>query len=956
MTEAELAKHIASTENSSELANYWQQRYEKFFKTKLFVVHDKTIESVLSKIQVSSPITPFGHLDLPKFVSKNRSVDEVNIQSTMETAIRFLDSVLDIINFTPDAKKIVMGYRKIGIGVANFEQYLELRGSTSEIDEIDYLGNMISSTAFRTSENLAEEKGICVNWDDISRTIRPKSFEYWYNENTGEMKNGLDINEDFTPQTIALSYFWIIPRRNSNILLYPNDIEWQIWADRDESIKSETPETFLNTPTSVIISSNDDEDNHNSNSKTQAKNGLGQEYKPNFSPLNSIIDQSKKKISQWFGGGEKPNSSEFESSVEQTFENNKQATSSFSSSTMVPTLDMIQRDIDQKINQADQDSKKENNKNKANSVDSKIDSQNKNDSSIQAFSSQISSTSSSKTFAVEETKPTTQIKDEEIIKEATKETTKVESKSVETKLETMDNIRQSIDQITVENTVNPQPKTPTIIESKPNSISDSIKQSILESAQTMDFGISNPTSNVIQEVKKDSSKELEPKVEVKPEIKIEPKIMEAKADSKTNVKEIIPSSKSVFNTRQIVKIVNPQSPFVGQLFQVDNIAFNKTQNTYQISLDSQDQIICGESDLISVNLKSIEQELANRPKVAIQAVVLSDDGTQVLVDQLTQNLPQTELLVGKNPEMEMTQFLVKKYQLTSDFVDVSIINFENDVLNIVYHIKLTQMDQVKSLEWIKLTDMTNSVAKATLNKILEKIRRWQASSNQKANQLLQDALLIETAKVETKYVLLMDKVKAEAKFTKEAETAKSISEYETRLKILKTEVDQSKQAKNTIEHSFSQLSSDYQSTTNLKKQLQLDLDQANSQIQSLNQELQSFQSISEEKQGELTANYIANQTQVEQLQQTIQKLEDKANEQFSITRSNLFAPTLIPKPFQASSQNQSKEQIQSSQPQNNLNQDLNSPFNPQQLNEHIAKTDDSTLSILLKMKKVGGRN
>ena len=284
MTELELAKIITSTENTPELGDYWANRYQKFLKEKSFIISDKTIQAIVDKTICTAPTTPFGHIDLARFVSKNKTVDEIQLQNTIETAVRFLDSALDIINFSAEARTIVDQYRKIGVGVINFREYLNLRISSSEIDEIDYLGNIISSSAYRASEALAEEKGTCNNWDFIKLYIRPKAFEYWYNINTGEVKNGLDVSEEYTPNNIMSNGYEIIPRRNSNIMLYPSELEWQIWSDRDESVAR--VEAVASTKVDVQV--------ENKNLNTILNPNISSSVlEPALSNLNSINNQIK---------------------------------------------------------------------------------------------------------------------------------------------------------------------------------------------------------------------------------------------------------------------------------------------------------------------------------------------------------------------------------------------------------------------------------------------------------------------------------------------------------------------------------------------------------------------------------------------------------------------------------------------------------------------------------------
>jgi Ribonucleotide reductase, barrel domain len=235
MTNNELATLAIKKENTPELGQYWRKRYEKFLNNKVFILSEKTTALLDQNCLIDTPATPYGYLNLPIFVGKNNIVDEVMLQNCIETSVRFLDSVLDMINFTSDAAEIIHHNRKIGLGVVNFEEYMKLRGNTNKVEEIDYIGEIISSSSYRASEALAEEKGACENWNNIKLLIRPKSFEYWYNSENGEIISGLDVAEEYTTTNLVASNFEIIPRRNSHILIYPNDLEWQIWSDRDDS-------------------------------------------------------------------------------------------------------------------------------------------------------------------------------------------------------------------------------------------------------------------------------------------------------------------------------------------------------------------------------------------------------------------------------------------------------------------------------------------------------------------------------------------------------------------------------------------------------------------------------------------------------------------------------------------------------------------------------------------------
>ena len=300
MSELELINLVASSERTPQLAEYWTKRYKKFLDERLFVVSDKTKNLLLQKEVVSSPTTPFGHIDLLRFVNKNKGVEEVALQNSIETAVRFLDSCIDTIDFGDDARKIVIEFRKIGLGVIGFEEYLIAKNATSKEDEINYIGNIISGSAYRASEALAEEKGVCGKWNSIKIELRPKSFEFWYDTINGDIKNGLELMEDFDTMNIGESNFEIIPRRNSNILLYPVDSSWQLWSDREDSsipkFKKETAEIAMISK-SEIVELNSDKSYEPSFIEKKVK---GLESTKKLSGISSIFNSGKKVVHEWF--------------------------------------------------------------------------------------------------------------------------------------------------------------------------------------------------------------------------------------------------------------------------------------------------------------------------------------------------------------------------------------------------------------------------------------------------------------------------------------------------------------------------------------------------------------------------------------------------------------------------------------------------------------------------------
>jgi hypothetical protein len=301
MSELEIINIVASSERTPQLAEYWVKRYKKFLEEKLFVISDKT-KLLLSQTDLTtSPTTPFGHIDLPRFVNKNKGLEEVALQNTVETAIRFLDSCIDKINFSDDSKSVVVEFRKIGLGVIGFDEYLIAKNATSKEDEINYLGNIISGSAYRASEALAEDKGVCGKWNSIKIELRPKPFEFWYDTVNGDIKNGLELMEEFDQDNIKQSNFEIIPRRNSHILLYPKECSWQLWSDRDESIVSKTNvfqiENNVKQTTNRSKVLNDGVLTESSYAEKKTK---GLESTKKLLDFGSIVKTGKKVVHEWF--------------------------------------------------------------------------------------------------------------------------------------------------------------------------------------------------------------------------------------------------------------------------------------------------------------------------------------------------------------------------------------------------------------------------------------------------------------------------------------------------------------------------------------------------------------------------------------------------------------------------------------------------------------------------------
>jgi hypothetical protein len=245
MAETNTYSHIiqlaSSVEPTPELQSYWRKRYEILLTAGVFQLSPKTITAFSDDTMSPVPMTPFGEVDLMNHLDQNGIFDEMKLQITIEYAVRLLDGLICEKKFAPEVFKTLNFYRKIGIGIKNFKEYTKLRPHSSEADQIDYIGHLISSFAYRESENLAAEKGAGGWWNLSRKNLIPRQFELWTNSETRETKTGLELSETFDAKSIMETNWEIQPRRNSHLLILAVDSEWQIWSDRGDTTGNVKP-------------------------------------------------------------------------------------------------------------------------------------------------------------------------------------------------------------------------------------------------------------------------------------------------------------------------------------------------------------------------------------------------------------------------------------------------------------------------------------------------------------------------------------------------------------------------------------------------------------------------------------------------------------------------------------------------------------------------------------------
>lgn len=144
--------------------------------------HDNPIP-LLGKIEGTNPcgevpLFPYeacnlGSLNLSRFVLNEKEhfmIDWKKIAKTVNTAIRFLDDVIEVNNYLiPEIEHITKGNRKIGLGVMGWAELLILLNipyaSNTAVQLAAQLMQFIQSKAVEASVELAKERGVFPNWN-----------------------------------------------------------------------------------------------------------------------------------------------------------------------------------------------------------------------------------------------------------------------------------------------------------------------------------------------------------------------------------------------------------------------------------------------------------------------------------------------------------------------------------------------------------------------------------------------------------------------------------------------------------------------------------------------------------------------------------------------------------------------------------------------------------------------
>jgi ribonucleoside-diphosphate reductase alpha chain len=96
-------------------------------------------------------------------------IDWEKLAATVHTAVRFLDNIIEVNKYpVAEIARMARANRKIGLGVMGFAEMLIRLGVSYNSDEAVAVGEklmqFVAEEAFKTSRQLAEERGVFLNW------------------------------------------------------------------------------------------------------------------------------------------------------------------------------------------------------------------------------------------------------------------------------------------------------------------------------------------------------------------------------------------------------------------------------------------------------------------------------------------------------------------------------------------------------------------------------------------------------------------------------------------------------------------------------------------------------------------------------------------------------------------------------------------------------------------------
>jgi Ribonucleotide reductase, barrel domain len=227
-----LIQKISSLELKEEDKIKWQSAYLEIFEKGYFIINRDNLEKLITTNILDSPMTTYGEVQLIKHI-KRVHLDNRQLSKTCEIAVRFLDGCLDIINFSSEAKEKINHFRKIGLGVADFDAYC-INTNQEQSKAIYSIGEVISNSAYRASEEIGDEKGFIPHLEESKSYNKGKIFAKFIHKTTNEVINGFELKKKVLDNKASWDDYSIMPRRNSHILLLPNQEMWYPYTDRVE--------------------------------------------------------------------------------------------------------------------------------------------------------------------------------------------------------------------------------------------------------------------------------------------------------------------------------------------------------------------------------------------------------------------------------------------------------------------------------------------------------------------------------------------------------------------------------------------------------------------------------------------------------------------------------------------------------------------------------------------------
>ena len=238
----------SSSEPTPELASFWSAKYRELYLQKVFFLDQATEELVARELPVKEYLEPRGYVNLPEHITSGR-LDEEKFARTVGVAVRYLDDLIDTLEFSERAQKVAENYRALKLSVQGLERYLDQVRPLSVHAEIQKVAEHLARAAYRASESLAEEKGTCTSWLKYRKPPRIKVFDLLYNEETEEVKDALSVGLD---TSLEGSAWEVYQRRNLTLLDLPKNSSWEAWDDYAEPKVVEATESLRRTPTRAV--------------------------------------------------------------------------------------------------------------------------------------------------------------------------------------------------------------------------------------------------------------------------------------------------------------------------------------------------------------------------------------------------------------------------------------------------------------------------------------------------------------------------------------------------------------------------------------------------------------------------------------------------------------------------------------------------------------------------------